>query len=89
MSNRFSPTRDFFSEETRSQYVKDLKYTVRDEKLRQLVERWKLQGLVKEVATTTSASVLGNGQVFTISKKNLFERIKIWLSHIRLLFVRE
>lgn len=40
----FTVTEDFFSDETQSQYVAEMSYTARDQKLLDLVTRWVDEG---------------------------------------------
>ena len=69
MSYSFTPTQDFFSEDTRSQYVRGLNYTVRDgnEKLHALVAQWMTDGKVRlgtaAPSDTAGATVASHGQV--------------------------
>lgn len=58
---RFTALQDFFSEETKSQYVKGLSYTARpqDEVLLSLVPKWVTEGRVQ--LGGPSAEVSGKG----------------------------
>lgn len=56
---RFTATQDFFSEETKSQYVEGLSYTVRDEKLAALAKQWLKEG--KITLAEPAAKVEGKG----------------------------
>ena len=47
IGERFTAVQDFFSDETQSQYVKGLGYTVQNERLGGLVERWNAEGKVE------------------------------------------
>jgi hypothetical protein len=47
MGMRFTALQDFHSDETRSDYVIGLSYTVDNEKLAALVERWLKEGKVE------------------------------------------
>jgi hypothetical protein len=82
----FIPTQDFFSTETRSQYVKGQRYTVRkgNDKLALLVKQWLDAGKVFVPAVKPGQSqpafVHGKGTVSdTPPKRGIFERIKSWL----------
>jgi hypothetical protein len=44
---RFTALEDFYSEETRSQYVKDLGYTANNPELEKLAEKWVREGKVR------------------------------------------
>ncbi len=47
---RFTALQDFYSDETQSQYVSGLSYTVRaaDERLHKLIARWIAEGKIVE-----------------------------------------
>ena len=47
IGTRFTALEDFYAEETQSGYVKGLGYTVQNEKLGKLVERWISEGKVE------------------------------------------
>jgi hypothetical protein len=55
----FTALKDFFSEETRSQYCAGLSYTARTDKLLALVEKWVAEGKVK--IGGPAAEVTGEG----------------------------
>lgn len=61
-SFRFTPVEDFYSSETRSQYVAGLGYTARPENklLSELVEKWLSEGKVK-VDNRPGSGVRGEG----------------------------
>ena len=69
---KFSPTKDFYCEETQSMYVAGLKYTVRTEKLYRLVAQWLL---VEKVIVAGAGATMSN-------KRTFLERVKPWLSRI-------
>lgn len=47
IGERFTALQDFFSDDTQSQYAKGLGYTVQNERLGELVERWIAEGKVE------------------------------------------
>ena len=57
----FTPLVDFYSTETRSDYVEGLGYTATDERLLRLVEAWVARGLVK--IGRTNGQIAGHGTV--------------------------
>ena len=59
MGTRFMALEDFYSEETQSHYVKGLGYTVQNDKLAKLVERWISEGKVE--LGGAAATVTGKG----------------------------
>jgi hypothetical protein len=69
---QFTPLKNFFSEELKSQYCVGLSYTVKPDKdhakLAALVPKWIKQGLVRPGAPDLAASekVTGSGEVQTI-----------------------
>jgi hypothetical protein len=61
---RFIALKDFWSEETGSQYCAGLGYTVRPEshKLRELIPRWLEEGLIAEGGGTATVAAKGDSQ---------------------------
>ena len=59
IGTRFTAIADFDSEETQSTYVKGLGYTVQNDKLAKLVERWISEG--KVALGGAAAIVTGKG----------------------------
>ena len=74
---KFTPTKDFWSEETKSWYIGGMIYTVRTTKLDGFVKKWLQEG--KVVPARVGASMQGVGEVKTSS---FVERVKSWLSRI-------
>lgn len=63
---KFTPTKSFWSADTKSQYEQGLSYTVRpgNEKLAKLVAKWATEGKVVTFATDPTRSEVGGiGQV--------------------------
>lgn len=59
-SSRFVALVDFFSEETKSQYCAGLSYTVREDKLGSLVDRWVAEGKV-QMGSSAPSEISGKG----------------------------
>ena len=57
----FTPMRDFWSDETGSQYITGSHYTVRYQEMAELVEQWVVEGKVQLVDAGRS-SVSGKGE---------------------------
>ncbi len=57
----FTPIQDFWSDETGSQYMTGLRYTVRYQEMAEIVERWVVEGKVQLVDDIRS-SVSGKGK---------------------------
>jgi hypothetical protein len=82
----FIPTKDFFSKETRSQYVAGQRYTVRagNEKLAALAKQWLDEGkvFIPEVKSGQAqpAAIKGVGIVTDVApaKPGFLERIFSW-----------
>ena len=57
----FTPLVDFYSTETRSDYIEGLGYTATDERLQTLVAKWVAQGLVR--IGRVNGQIAGHGSV--------------------------
>ena len=75
----FIPLKDFYSEETKSQYIAGLKYSIRTTRLLGYVEKWAGEGLV--TMGRGGSNISGIGEVK--------ERKRSWRSLIRRLLGRE
>jgi hypothetical protein len=64
VAEQFVPTKDFFSDEMGSQYVKGLPYTVRkgNTRLHEVAHKWEQQGLVT-FTNLTGKRLTGKGRV--------------------------
>lgn len=56
----FTALKDFYSEETRSQYAKGMSYTARDDKLLKLLPKWREEGKI-ELGRVQPARITGKG----------------------------
>lgn len=73
---RFRALTDFWCEELKSQYARNLLYTARTEKLKGLVRQWVVERKVELVAAGTDAVISGHGSAAPVAKPSLWARIK-------------
>lgn len=73
---RFRALTDFWCEELKSQYARNLLYTARTDKLKGLVAQWVVERKVELVAAGTDAVISGHGSTAPDSPPSLWVRVK-------------